>query len=180
MATAKKITQLTAVSTPAGTDTLAAEQGGTTKKLTVTQIISLAVAAALATISQSDAEAGTATDRRIFTAQRVKQAIDALASGGTAWEVVTGTDTIAAGEGFMVEGSSTFTVTLASTIAVGDVFIIHVTSDFTGVLSIEPNTGHTIQSPVGTDVAGGTDTITVAAGETIHLVAETAAILEII
>ena len=32
-----------------------------------------------AVISQADAEAGTATDERIFTAQRVKQAIDALA-----------------------------------------------------------------------------------------------------
>ena len=180
MATAKKISQMTAVSTPAGTDTLAAEQGGTTKKLTVTQIVSLAVAAALATISQSDAEAGTATDRRIFTAQRVKQAIDVLASGGTSWEIVTGTDTMAAGEGFLVEGSSTFTISLPSTIAAFDEFVIHVTSDFTGVCSLDPVTGHTVQSPQGPDVVGASDTITIAAGETLHLLAETSAILEII
>ena len=92
---------------------------------------------------------------------------------------MTGTDTIASGEGFLINGSATFTVSLAATIAAGDVFIIHVNSDFTGVLSIEPNTGHTVQGPNGNAV-GDTDTITVAAGETIHIVAETSAILEII
>jgi len=35
-----------------------------------------------AVVSQADAEAGTATDERIWTAQRVKQAIDALSGGG--------------------------------------------------------------------------------------------------
>jgi len=41
MATAKKISQLTAVVTPAGTDVLAAKQGSTTKKLTVAQLLTL-------------------------------------------------------------------------------------------------------------------------------------------
>lgn len=36
---------------------------------------------ALSTIAQAEAEAGTATTERLFTAQRVKQAIDALALG---------------------------------------------------------------------------------------------------
>jgi len=41
MATAKKISQLTAVVTPAGSDVLATKQGSTTKKLTVTQLLTL-------------------------------------------------------------------------------------------------------------------------------------------
>jgi len=41
MATSKKISQLTAVVTPAGSDTLAAKQASTTKKLTVTQLLTL-------------------------------------------------------------------------------------------------------------------------------------------
>ena len=50
-------------------------------------------------VSQVDAEAGIATDERIWTAQRVKQAIDALAGGGAgvddtaygiSWDGVTG------------------------------------------------------------------------------------------
>lgn len=41
MATAKKISALTAVSSPAGSDVLAVKQGATTKKLTVTQLLTL-------------------------------------------------------------------------------------------------------------------------------------------
>ncbi len=41
----------------------------------------------LATIGQSEAEAGTSTTTRAFTAQRVKQAVEALSDGG-AWELV--------------------------------------------------------------------------------------------
>ena len=36
-----------------------------------------------AVVSQADAEAGTSVDERIWTAQRVKQAIDALGGGGS-------------------------------------------------------------------------------------------------
>ena len=43
------------------------------------------------TVSQEEAEAGTATDRRAWTAQRVKQAIDALGGGETLWEADGGT-----------------------------------------------------------------------------------------
>lgn len=48
----------------------------------------------MATVAQVDAEAGTATDRRIWTAERVKQAIEALGGGGLAsLQVFTGDDT---------------------------------------------------------------------------------------
>ncbi len=179
MATAKKISALTAVVTPAGSDVLAVKQGSTTKKLTVTQLLTLQDAA-IATITQAAAEAGTATDRRIFTAQRVKQAIDALAGGGTAWEQVVGADTIAAGEAFAIEdGGSTFTITLATTIAANEEFIIHNNSTSTGVVSFEPNTGHTVNGPGGAAV-GDTDTIVLAPGDTLHLLAISSSILEII
>ena len=179
MATAKKISQMTAVVTPAGTDSLAVDQAGTTKKLTVTQLLTLQDAV-IATISQADAEAGTATDARLITAQRMKQAIDALASGGITWEIVTAADTIGAGEGFHVNSNNTFTITLATTIAANEEFIIHVISTASGVISFEPASGHTVQSPVGADVVGGTDTITIAAGETLHLLALSSSILEIV
>ena len=175
MAVPKKISAMTAVGTPLGTDTMAAVQGSTTKKLTSTQILSL-----LATISQADAEAGTATDRKVWTAQRVKQAIDALAGGGTSWEVVTAADEIAAGEGFHINSDDTFTIDLPTVIAANDEFIIHVISTASGVISLDPISGHTIQSPAGPDVVGGSDTLTIAAGETIHLLALSSSILEII
>ena len=176
MATAKKISQMTPVSAPLGTDVLAAVQSSTTKKLTVTQALSV-----LATVSQAEAEAGTATTRRAWTAVRVKQAIEALAGGGgTAWEQVTGADTIAAGEGFLIiDAGGTFTITIAATIAANEEFIIHNSITSTGVVSIEPNTGHTIKGPLG-DAVGGTDTITIAPGETIKLVASDTALLHII
>jgi hypothetical protein len=143
MATAKKISQLTAVVTPAGSDTLAAVQGSTTKKLTVTQLLT-------------------------------------LASGGTSWEIVTGADTIEAGEGFLVEdGGATFDITIAATIAAKEEFVIHNNSTSTGTVTIEPNTGHTIKGPGGS-VVGGTDTILIEPGETIRLVAISTSVLEIV
>lgn len=143
MATAKKISQLTAVVTPAISDVLAVKQGATTKKLTVEQLLT-------------------------------------LASGGTAYEVVTGADTIEAGEGFLVEGgASTFTITIAAVVAVNDEFVIHNSSQSTGVISVEPNTGHTIKGPSGNAV-GGTDTIVLAAGDTLRVVAVSSSVLEIV
>jgi hypothetical protein len=177
MATAKKISQLTAVSVPAGTDVLAAKQGSTTKKLTVTQLLTLQDAA-LATITQAAAEAGTATDRRIFTAQRVAQAIAALA-GAASFELVVDNDTIETGELFSCEVATAKTITIAATIAALDEFVIHNSTQSAGVLSIEPNTGHTINGPFGSAV-GGTDTIVVAPGETIRLLATSSALMEII
>ena len=177
MALPKKISALTAVVTPAGSDVLAVKQGSTTKRLTVTQLLTLQDAA-LATISQVDAEAGTATDRKIFTAQRVKQAIAALAGAAT-FELITDNDTIEVGERFSCEVATAKLITITATIAALDEFIIHNSTASAGVLSIEPNTGHTIRGPLGSAV-GDTDTITLAAGETIRLLAVSAALLEII
>ncbi len=177
MATAKKISAHTAVTVPAGTDTLVVVQGGTTKKETITQLLTLQDAA-LATITQAAAEAGTATARRIFTAQRVKQAIDALASSPV-YEQVTDNDTIAAGEKFSCEVATAKLITIASTIAALDEFIIHNSTQSAGVLSVEPNTGHTINGPFGAAV-GDTDTIVIAPGETLHLLATSSSLMEIV
>jgi hypothetical protein len=173
MATPKKISALTAVVTPAGTDTMAAVQGSTTKKLTATQLLSV-----LETVSQVDAEAGTATDRRVWTAQRVAQAIAALAAGN-AYVLKTDNYTMVAGDRVNITAATAKTITVAATVAASDEFEVHNATTSAGVVSIEPNTGHTIRGPFGTAV-GGTDTITLAAGETIRMVAVSASVLEII
>lgn len=144
MATPKKISQLTAVVTPAAGDTIAVVQGSTTKKMTLTQVG------------------------------------EAIGAGGISWENVTGADTIAAGEGFLVENTgAAFTITIEATIAQGNEYIIHNSSASTGAVDVEPNTSHTIRGPGGSAV-GGTDTVLLAAGETLHLIAKDTAILEII
>jgi hypothetical protein len=141
MATPKKISQLTAVVTPAGTDTLAAVQGSTTKKLTVTQLLTLA--------------------------------------GSASFELKTDNYTLVASDRIIITAATAKTITVAATIAASDEFIVHNASSSAGVVSIEPNTGHTISGPGG-DAVGGTDTITLAAGETIRLVAVSASVLEIV
>ena len=87
-----KISALPAVVTPVGTDEFAVNQGGVSKKITATQILDGTVPYAgnitqsqvsdIATVTQVDAEAGTATDDKLWTAQRVSQAIAALGGGG--------------------------------------------------------------------------------------------------
>lgn len=141
MATAKKISQMTAVTVPAGTDTLVVVQGGTTKKETITQLLTLATTASF--VLKTDGYTLVASDR------------------------------------ISIEVSTAKTVTVAATVASGDEFIVHNSSASTGVVSIEPNTGHTIRGPAGSAV-GGTDTITIAAGETIRLLAVSSTLLEIL
>lgn len=74
-------------------------------------------------ISQAEAEAGTATTERIFTAQRVAQAIAALAGGGVTTDILT--------SAFEVTNSSTLAdsglsmaIGASSTVAVG-VYVLH-------------------------------------------------------
>lgn len=141
MALPKKITDMTAVATPAGTDVLAAVQGSTTKKLTVTQLLTLVQI--------------------------------------PAFILKTDNYTLVAGDRISIEVGTAKTVTVAGTIAVGDEFIVHNSSASTGVVSIEPNTGHTVRGPLGNAV-GGTDTIILAVGETIRMLAVSTALLEIL
>ena len=73
----KQISDFSAVVTAAVADLLLTKQDadGAARKLTITQLLDL-----LATVSQAEAEAGTATTRRAWTAERVKQAIAAHTS----------------------------------------------------------------------------------------------------
>lgn len=74
----QKLTDLTAATTPlAGTEQVYLVQGGVSKRATAQQMADLPGEWSADTISQAEAETGTATTRRAFTAQRVRQAIAA-------------------------------------------------------------------------------------------------------
>lgn len=80
------ITKVTVAVLRAGTDGLWEQAEGSTTPLTFSNLlvssdIGSSVQADLDVVSQGDAEAGTATDERIWTAERVAQAIAALAGG---------------------------------------------------------------------------------------------------
>ena len=188
MATAKKISQLTAVVTPAGADVLAIKQSSTTKKISHTQLMDGTVPYAgnitqsqvsdITTVTQAAAELGTATANKLWTAQRVKQAIDSLA-GTPTFALKTDGYLLVAGDRIIITAATAKTITVAATVAASDEFIVHNATSSAGVVSVEPNTGHTIVGPFGSAV-GGTDTITLAPGETIRMVAVSASVLEII
>ena len=100
--------------------------------------------------------------------------------GGHAWSLETASFTLVAEDWKSIKATAgAVTATIAVTIAANDSFIIHNASDSTQVVDIEPNTGHTIKGPLG-DVVGGTDTLVLALGETVQLVAVSASILEIV
>jgi hypothetical protein len=108
---------------------------------------------------------------RLATTAFVTTAV-AASSGGTTWLYKTTSYTIVANEG-VVANISSGTITLPATIAAGDPFIIN--NKHADVLTIA-DAGHTIQYK-GTSY---TDNVTLAQGETIHLVATTTALLEIV
>jgi len=71
---------------------------------TVAQVLSdIGAQADLAVPSQAEAEAGTATTERVWTAQRVSQAIAALAAGGGAWTLI-GTATASSSASLTITG----------------------------------------------------------------------------
>ena len=68
-----------------------------------------------AVVSQADAEAGVATDERIWTAERVKQAIAALAAGAPAiFSAESNDDSSTTGTGFVQKLKLTFTAEAAN------------------------------------------------------------------
>jgi len=76
-------------------------------------------------ISQAEAEAGTATTERLWTAERVAQAIEALAVGGLEIDPVAKTASFTAvkDKQYLVDTSAgAFTITLPLSPAVGDTF----------------------------------------------------------
>ena len=76
-------------------------------------------------VSQAEAEAGTATTVRLWTAERVKQAIAALAQGGLAWSTYSTSQSVAASTGSVFYNlAATVTATLPSSPTVGDMLMI--------------------------------------------------------
>ena len=104
--------------------------------------------------------------------------------GGISWVYKTANYTMVAGEGVTINSNGTArTITLPATIAANDEFIIHhFNPSGTEVVVTVARNGHSIRH-AGTvnGLAGGTaDDISLADGETIHLVATTATYLEIV
>jgi hypothetical protein len=97
------------------------------------------------------------------------------------WDVKTASFTFGgSGEKYVIEATSAAaTADLPATIAAGDYFILHNSSASTQVVDVDPMSGHTIRGAADSAV-GGTDTVSIAVGETIYIVAYTSALLEIV
>lgn len=106
----------------------------------------LGAQAILSTVSQVDAEAGTSTTGRIWTAQRVAQAIDARALTGNESIKTADYTIVKADQGDLIVANSTaamtFTLTAAATL--GTNFMVMVKNVNTGVLTIDANGSETI------------------------------------
>ena len=98
--------------------------------------------------------------------------------GGIQWFYKTASDTIVAGQGWVMWSAGVArTVTMPATLVVGDEFIIHHTdADANNVLLTIADNGHNIQY-MGVNY---TANVTLEKGETIHLVATSANVLQIV
>lgn len=163
----KEIREFPAVSTPASNDKLLVQQtaDNVTRYLTPDQVLNL-----IATISQAEAEAGTATTRRIFTAERVKQAITAHAPAAVKLPVLakTANYTVTTSDIRKVIDATTgtWTLTLPPASSAGDGFWIGVRNSGTGVITIDPDAAELID---------GAATITLVAGQSALVVCNGAA-----
>jgi hypothetical protein len=152
------IRALDAVTTAAVGDKIPTDQAAdnVTRYLTITQILEL-----IATVSQAEAEAGTATTRRIWTAERVKQAITALAPGLTIpVDAKTAAYTVTASDArnLIDATSGTWTLTLPAAATAGDGFWFAARNSGTGVVTIDADgseliDGATTQTLAPTDTA---------------------------
>lgn len=105
--------------------TLTHERGGLEADVSAyngTLRISGGATSALSTVSQAEAEAGSSTTVREWTAQRVNQAITALASQGESWSRKTGGYTASASDALLCDtvAVGAFTVTLPASPSEGD------------------------------------------------------------
>lgn len=132
------IRALDAVVTPAVGDKIPTDQAAdnVTRYLTVTQILEL-----LPTVSQAEAEAGTATTRRAWTAERVGQAIAALAAPKIRVLAKTAAYTVTTADlhKLIDATSGTWTLTLPAAATAGDGFWIAFRNSGTGVITIDPD-----------------------------------------
>ena len=174
------ITGLPNATTPlTGTERVPMDQAGATKDATTADIADLAIAASpagarewsAATITQAEAEAGTETTRRAFTAQRVRQAITGWWTGVSteAGRAIVGAASAAAQRTLLdlgIEQSPVFTgLTITGT---DPVVIPHIHGSIAGnfYIHVRNTSGGTL--PAGTAVyvtgsVGDTDRLQVAA-----------------
>lgn len=155
-----KIRDLTAVTTAAVGDKIPTDQSAdnVTRYLTITQILDL-----LATVSQAEAEAGTATTRRAWTAERVKQAISALAPGTTLPVLAKSANytlTTSDVRKLIDATANTWTLTLPAAATATDGFWFAVRNSGTGAITIDPN---------GAELIDGATTLSLSEGQA-HLV----------
>jgi len=158
-----KIRDLTAVTTAAVGDKIPTDQSAdnVTRYLTITQILDL-----LATVSQAEAEAGTATTRRAWTAARVKQAITALAPGTTLPVLAKSANyTLTTSDVRKVinASSGTWTLTLPTAATATDGFWFAVRNSGTGVITVDAD---------GSETIDGATTISLVAGQALLVVCD--------
>jgi len=135
-------------------------------------IIETVYNAQVAAASQAEAEAGTETEIRRFSPLRIAQAIAAQ------WTLKVADFTLVAGD--MINATAIATAidaTLPGTIAAGNVFIVHNASTSTKVVQIDPAT-HSILGAAGTVTSS--DTLVLALGETVYMVAISTSVLEVV
>lgn len=105
--------------------------------------------AALSTVSQTDAEAGTSTSGRIWTAQRVAQSIDAMAFTGDLNLQTGATYTVVKadqGKSLLMNGTANATVTLTAAATLGANFTIAIKNISAFTVTIDPNASETIDN----------------------------------
>lgn len=108
------------------------------------------------------------------------QSIANLGGGGgdSPWTLETASFTLVADDKKSIEATSgAVDATLPGTIVVGDVFIVHNASTSTQTVQIDPAT-HSIKGALGT--VSSSDTLVLAIGETVYLVAVTTSVLEVV
>ena len=124
-----------------------AYESGATARTSLGVAIDSDVQADLAVPSQAEAEAGSATTERVWTAQRVSQAIAAISPANTLeWTAKTGAYTLAAGDfGDMIEVTSgTFTMAFTAAATLGVDWRVYVANRGTGEVRLDPNSSELV------------------------------------
>lgn len=185
----KQIRDFDAVVTPATGDRVLAQQAAdnVTRYITPDQVLSL-----IATISQAEAEAGVATTRRIFTAERVAQAIAALPATVSEADAAAGTATdrrawtaqrvrqshrvhvLGKTANYTVTTSdlaklidataNTWTLTLPAAATAADGFWFAVRNSGTGVITVDPDGAELIDGAATIPLAPGDACLVVCSG----------------